>query len=413
MTTSDNIGGYSVPPAASGRPLLRRSRTNRVAAGVCSGLGEYFGLDPVLFRVLFATAAFFGGAGILAYLLAWAAIPDAGTAHAPIDRFIAWMRRRRFPMWLAAAVAAVLVWAVAFSWWGPAHFFPVFPVLAIVVLLIVFYGRREMQANRTAAPTEAAGQPDAAASVGTDSAASVGTDSPVDLTKPGEPTASGDPTWVRDARGWFDEAREASRRRRRRSLPLRIAMISTLAVALTVLGLIDAFSGVELQVYFWTALGILGVGLLAGIITRRTPLSMTPLLILSIIGAVAFGGSHASLHDGIGQREWKPTVVPSSGYRLAFGQGILDLRALPAQAQPRTIDVTMGAGQVQVIAPKSMNLTVLANIHFGQLEVDGRQDSQHSGVGISRQIGPPAKSTGVPITVDVHLANGNITVNHG
>src|SRR5438874_13222008 len=122
MTTSDTIGGYPAPPPTSGHRMLRRNRSNRVAAGVCSGLGDYFGLDPVLFRVLFATAAFFGGAGILAYLLAWAAIPEAETEHAPIDSFIAWMRRRRFPVWLAAVAAGLFLWAVAFSWWAPGPF---------------------------------------------------------------------------------------------------------------------------------------------------------------------------------------------------------------------------------------------------------------------------------------------------
>src|SRR3954470_8985209 len=98
MTTSDTMTAFEQPPA-SGHRLLRRSRTDRVGAGVAGGLGEYFGVDPVLFRVLFATAAFFGGAGILAYLLAWAAIPEAGTDHARIDDWIGALRRHRVPIW--------------------------------------------------------------------------------------------------------------------------------------------------------------------------------------------------------------------------------------------------------------------------------------------------------------------------
>jgi phage shock protein PspC (stress-responsive transcriptional regulator)/FtsH-binding integral membrane protein len=392
MTTSDATGGYPPPPSTASRKLLRRNPTNRVAAGVSSGLGDYFGLDPVLFRVLFATSAFFGGAGILAYLLAWAAIPDAGTEHAPIDSFIAWVRRRRVPMWLATAIGALFLWAVAFSWWTP-H--PFFPVIAVVVLLVVFYGRRELRGSRPApsAPTDAPA------------------DAPVDLTKDGQPDATDQPAWVRDARSWFDEAREASRRRRRRTLPIRIAVLVSLVVALTVLGIVDAVTGIQLQVYFWTSLAIVGVGLLAGLVSRRTPISMAPLLIPSIAGAIAFGGSHASLHDGVGQREWKPTGVPSSEYRLALGKGILDLRSMPAQSVARTIDVTMGAGQLRIIAPKTLNLTVLANIHIGQLDVDGNEDVA-DGVGISRTVSPPSTAKGAPITIDVHLADGQITVDH-
>jgi phage shock protein PspC (stress-responsive transcriptional regulator) len=53
-----------------------RSRTDRVLGGVCSGLGKYFGMDPVLLRVLWAIAFFVGGAGLLAYIIAWIIIPE-------------------------------------------------------------------------------------------------------------------------------------------------------------------------------------------------------------------------------------------------------------------------------------------------------------------------------------------------
>src|SRR3954471_12589169 len=134
MTTSDTMSGYEQPPA-SGRRLLRRTRTDRVAAGVSSGLGDYFGVDPVLFRVLFATSAFFGGAGIIAYLIAWAAIPEQGTVHAPIDGWVRALRRRHVPLWAVAVVGGLLLWAVAFSWWAPGPFFPV--LLVVLVLTVV------------------------------------------------------------------------------------------------------------------------------------------------------------------------------------------------------------------------------------------------------------------------------------
>jgi hypothetical protein len=274
-------------------------------------------------------------------------------------------------------------------------------VIAVVVLLVVIFARREMQATRS----------EPAATMTPVAPSDAPPDAPVDLTK-GDPAAA--PTWVRDARTWFDEAREASRRRRRRSLPIRIAMLATLAVTLTVLGIIDAVSGIQLQAYFWATLGIVVAGLVAGLVSRRTPVSMTTLLFPAIAGVIAFGGSHASLHDGIGQREWQPTSAPASQYNLAFGQGILDLTKLPANTQA-TIHVTMAAGQVNIIAPATLNLTVQANIHIGQLQVDGADfggHHNHGGVGLSRTVDPPAGATGAPVTVIVHLADGNITVNH-
>jgi phage shock protein PspC (stress-responsive transcriptional regulator) len=388
MTTSDSLGG--LPPPASGRRTLRRSRTDRVAAGVSSGLGDYFGVDPVLFRVLFATSAFFAGAGILAYLLAWAAIPEAGTERAPIDGWVGALRRRHVPVWIAALVAGLFLWFVSFSWWAPG---PVFPVIVVVVLLIVLFGRREMQARTKAAPA------------GSDAPA------PVNLVKD-DTSELATPGWVGEARAWFDEAREAARRRRKRSLPIRIGILGGLAAVLITLGIIDAVSRVQLQVYFWSVLTVVVLGLLVGAVLRRLPFSMIPLLAPAIVGSIAFAGSHTTLHDGIGQREWKPTATPAAQYRVAFGQGILDLRHLPAQTEARTIRITGGAGQIKIIAPPTLNLTVRANIHLGQLSVGPTARGHHGngGIGITRTVDPPAGATGVPITVDVHLADGNITV---
>jgi phage shock protein C len=51
---------------------LTRSATNRVIAGVCGGLGEYFGVNPLAFRILFVLLALPGGApGLLPYFILW------------------------------------------------------------------------------------------------------------------------------------------------------------------------------------------------------------------------------------------------------------------------------------------------------------------------------------------------------
>ncbi|MBL7139062.1 MAG: PspC domain-containing protein [Bacteroidales bacterium] len=55
---------------------LYRSTKNRVLGGVCGGLGEYLNVDPVLLRVLWAVFFFFGGMGLLAYIIAWIIMPE-------------------------------------------------------------------------------------------------------------------------------------------------------------------------------------------------------------------------------------------------------------------------------------------------------------------------------------------------
>ena len=45
-------------------------------AGVCAGLGEYFDIDPVFFRLFFLVSLFFGGVGALIYALLWIMAPE-------------------------------------------------------------------------------------------------------------------------------------------------------------------------------------------------------------------------------------------------------------------------------------------------------------------------------------------------
>ncbi|MCH7840319.1 MAG: PspC domain-containing protein [Planctomycetes bacterium] len=60
-----------------GRPL-RRTLANRQIAGVCGGLGDYFGIDPTAVRVAYVLISIFSAAfpGILIYLLLWFLIPE-------------------------------------------------------------------------------------------------------------------------------------------------------------------------------------------------------------------------------------------------------------------------------------------------------------------------------------------------
>ena len=60
------------------RPL-RRSRSNRVIAGVCAGLAYHFGLDVTLMRVLYVLVSILSAAfpGILVYIILWIIVPRA------------------------------------------------------------------------------------------------------------------------------------------------------------------------------------------------------------------------------------------------------------------------------------------------------------------------------------------------
>jgi phage shock protein C len=63
-------------PQPQPRRLVRRS-DDRMVAGVCSGVAEYLGVDVTLVRLVTVVGTIFGfGSLILAYVVAWALLPE-------------------------------------------------------------------------------------------------------------------------------------------------------------------------------------------------------------------------------------------------------------------------------------------------------------------------------------------------
>jgi phage shock protein PspC (stress-responsive transcriptional regulator) len=71
-------------PTVAPYKQLRRPLDDRILAGVCSGIGRYLAVDPVLIRVGFAVlAALTWGAALLAYPIAWFLMPEEPAPAAP------------------------------------------------------------------------------------------------------------------------------------------------------------------------------------------------------------------------------------------------------------------------------------------------------------------------------------------
>jgi phage shock protein C len=64
---------------------LCRSRTERMIAGVCGGLAEYFEIDPTLVRLIAVALTLAGGSGILAYFIFWFVVPQRPLNLASVD----------------------------------------------------------------------------------------------------------------------------------------------------------------------------------------------------------------------------------------------------------------------------------------------------------------------------------------
>jgi len=73
---------------SSGGKRLLRIRQGRIVAGVCAGLGAYFGIDVNLVRLAFGVLTVFYGLGILLYLIAWLILPEEGEDGSIVESFV-------------------------------------------------------------------------------------------------------------------------------------------------------------------------------------------------------------------------------------------------------------------------------------------------------------------------------------
>jgi phage shock protein PspC (stress-responsive transcriptional regulator) len=120
----DPGAGHGDPKEGQDGPTVRkltRSSSDKLIGGVAGGLGRYFGVDPILFRIAFVVLMFAGGVGILAYIALLAFVPaDDGSS----------------PLGSNANVAGVILVALlALVIFGPPAFFlgPVLVPIAIVL----------------------------------------------------------------------------------------------------------------------------------------------------------------------------------------------------------------------------------------------------------------------------------------
>jgi len=82
------ITDMSEDNGSSGGKRLLRIRQGRMVAGVCAGLGAYFGVDVNLVRLAFGVFTVFYGLGVLLYLIAWLILPEQGEDGSIVESFV-------------------------------------------------------------------------------------------------------------------------------------------------------------------------------------------------------------------------------------------------------------------------------------------------------------------------------------
>ena len=133
---------------------LLRSRTNKIIGGVCGGLGDYFGVDPVLVRVIAVLLALATRATIIVYIVAWIIVPKRPFDMEPDRQQLQSAPWHRYlPGLLLMGIGGILLVRENCYWFDWSEFWPI--VLILVGLALIFgRGKRRSTTTGSAEPNQ-------------------------------------------------------------------------------------------------------------------------------------------------------------------------------------------------------------------------------------------------------------------
>ncbi|MDA8370967.1 MAG: PspC domain-containing protein [Nocardiopsaceae bacterium] len=395
--------------SAAAERTLAKDNESGVITGVCAGLGAYTRIDPVVWRVGFATTALAGGTGLWLYTAAWLMMRD-GSGPAMFEQlFNRRIADRAVPallsLGLAAATALSLVGGVS---WGTL-------VLATPLILgaLVAHNRgvnlqqtyRELPGllqSREPPPTAPEPEPKPAYYNPAQPWAQA-PDGPIDLAVVAERSGDaevadhgdpdgGDPDGAPDeecgsggsAERAQERARERARERRRakacrnrgvRLLPLVLwAVVAVTGIAFGVAGgasvavLVGPQTG---PVYLGSVVVIIGVALLVGawVAEPRGLVTLGTLTTLLLIASVSVDLTAMRF----GHIQWRPATAAEAqeAYALTGWRADLDLTAVPLEpGQQVDVSASVRFGNLDVLVPDTARVIVHGKVTVGELRID-------------------------------------------
>jgi phage shock protein PspC (stress-responsive transcriptional regulator) len=401
----------------SSRP--RRARRGRKIAGVAAGIGNRYDIDPVIVRVALVVATFFGGLGVLFYLLGWLLLPDERDEVSAIEALFG-KGRSSTPPYLTIGLCIALFpatgWAFGGSWFQGSGI--ALTVLLVVGLFVLHRSRGGM--NRPAArPHTSAAAPASFSAQQTTLDADSSTESnyqppagvwdplgaePLGWQLPGEDPVAAGPSAEPPAP-------------RRRSPGVAVTLGATLLTA--GVGTTLALLGVE---WFTAAhvigmtLAVLGIGMVIsafngsgrGLLALAVPLSVAGLLVTTLPMADFPAG-------GFGELDARPTSAAEVKpvYERTGGSVTLDLTDLPESSAPVDTAVRVGMGEAVVIVPIDADVTYTCDSSMGDMNCLGRtQDGMGLEQLTGRHLGENGEG-GTEIKLDVSSVMGSVEVRRG
>ncbi|WP_328334191.1 PspC domain-containing protein [Kribbella sp. NBC_00382] len=434
----------------------RRSRSDRMLAGVCGGMGRALNVDPVLIRVVMAVLIL-SGPGIIFYIAAWMLMPDEGSDRSAAQGVLGDRVRPDHP-WLWPGVIGVCVFS-AIALMSSFNFGKLIPgPLVVLGLLWLFvfrrkgrdhWGRRNVQwgersaerAQRTvdrvqrhaerhiqrahqhghhgsqwaqqAAQWSAANRPTDQPTPPPTQPASAAQQRPQDrVTEPVQPVWTED-----DPLGLYvDEPPQPTTAATRppaappvrgyRGVKPTVVLLSGIAIAIAWL------AGAPTTTMLVIGLATLGLGMLLGGFLGKT-IGLLPLGILLALG-IAASTVFPHIPRDIASVDFVATPsdsidAGSTAYRFDAGSVKLDLTKAVFKPGAKVF-VDGGAGEVVVKLPPNVDVTGNLAADTGQVDAFGKVKGGHSAKMAVTDLGADGKASPQTVTLDLHVKLGSIRV---
>ncbi len=383
-----DAGSGTRQPEPPGHPerRLTRSRRPKVAGGVCAGLGRYFDLDPVVFRVPLAVLSVVGGLGLIFYGFAWLLIPAEGEQQNEAR----WLLSGRVEGTTLSAILVALVGCGLFLASLGSSSTP----FSLLIVGAVFGAAHWSKHRREVEAAEAVGAPVDPAT------AHAVADAPPEAQAPPVP---GTPSWWREPltkdgsgdsgylwgpadegapgppRGLKGAAVRWRGERRGRPLGGLVAMLASAAGAVgTFAGWESRPLGTSLTVGLACALAVYGLGLVGSAFAGRVGFGT---VFMVVVTAVLLTGA-SLIPKSIGT-DWRNVVwTPASAadvrnaYRLDAGMGELDLRGVRFGEGRKAVETSarLGVGTLKVVVPEDVTVALDARIGVGEVREYSESD---------------------------------------
>lgn len=394
----------------------RRPQSGRKVAGVAAGLGNRYGIDPVVIRVALVAATVFGGFGLAFYLLGWLLFPAEGDEVSGIEALAGRGRSgmsKGFALVLAIVLLPVLGLTFTGGWFDGGGLIG----LALLSLGLYLLHRSRGQDNRPV-PVAAFAAGPAEAGTGAFTMSSDATTSATPAAGPGWDPLAADPAgWDLPTPGApsppVPPEPEYEPQPRRQNSKIGLAVFG-LAVIVAGTGVALNLNGVpwfSLQHIIGMVLAVLGVGMVAGAFVRGSRGLVGLAVPLSIVGMLLTTSTFGDLdlRGGVGDLSATPRSVAElqPEYHHAAGQLNLDLTQLPPTG-PITTTVNNGAGDTNILVPANADVTYSCETSAGNVNCFNRSSD---GVGQPPLTGTDNGEDGVGgQQITLHVTNGVGTV---